>query len=208
MKRKKLKTAAISVRMVDVHDLVRADVPRGPDIEITEMRNPYVVSEDAVWDSARGEWTVPRRPPIRVIQSFKCDPIGKMFARKQIDEREHDAARRLQRLHDDAQIGVIRAVDPGREAVDGGSLPEVLTDRQQRAIRKIRLVERAICEKHGKQGLSVLNGVLIEKRTVDQFAAIYGYHPPSPKKIDYWRALFRECLHTLGAELGTISVAA
>lgn len=208
-KRRKLKKAtdAAPKSANIIHDRL-ADIAMTQDIGIAEMPDPYAIPEPSTRERAgetpEGEWKTPERPRVRVIQSFRRDPIGRMFARHQIGDAEHQAARDFQDLHDDAQIGVIRSIDPAKEAVDGGALPDVLTDKQQSAIRRIRTVERAIKDRHGAQGLVVLNGVIVAKLTVEQVANSHG-GPAAAKKVEFWRGLFRETLQTLGVEMGTIS---
>ena len=200
-KRLRLKSVIDAPKRAMVHDRRAIDLPAHADIGAINIQDPYAIPE-TIAKNERGEWHVEDREQLTVIQSFKLDPIGKMLARHQIKPAEYDAARALQALHDDAQIGVIRAIDPAKEVVDGGQLADALTDKQQSAMRRIRSVERAVSSRHGSNGISAINGVLVDKLTIEQVADREG--ADSLEKLRYWRNLFRDCLNSLGREMGTI----
>lgn len=189
-----------------VHDLIPLDVPKHVEGAVVEIDNALYDKIDEARQDERGEWRTGDRERVRVVISFKHDPVGRMFARGQIQEAEYKAARELQRLHDQAQIGVIRAMDPSKECVDGGLLPDPLTDVQQRAIRQIRAVERGLKMAHGTIGLSLINAVLVGKQTLEQAARDRG--ADTTRRIEFWCGLFHQCLHSLGIEMGTIKGAA
>lgn len=187
-----------------VHDLIPIDVPKHVEGAVVEMDNALYEKISEVTKDDRGEWRSGERERVRVVISFKHDPVGRMFARGQIQEAEYKAASEFQGLHDQAQIGVIRALDPAKEYVDGGLMPDPLTDVQQRAIRRIRAVEGKIKNAHGVTGLAVFNAVLVDKVPVE--AAARRFNAETRRQVEFWSLLFRQCLHTLGIEMGTIGV--
>lgn len=85
---------------------------------------------------------------ILVMRSTRNDPIADMHARGQLDDCEYATARHWERAYEDSEIGGVPAVDPSKEAVDGGRMREVLTDRQIRAVKELKLAREAL----GHQG--------------------------------------------------------
>jgi hypothetical protein len=75
---------------------------------------------------------------LKVLRSVRDDPLADMHSRRQIDDAMLAAGREWQRYHEDTQIGGISAIDTTKEAVDGGRIPEPITDRQIKAIRAAR----------------------------------------------------------------------
>lgn len=195
-KRRKLKSAIYTPKRTLVHDRVATDIPANAEIIVDEFNDPMEISEAAAPDPDKPfQWKTPDKSKLRAARSIKQDPIGRMKAWNQIGEAEYLAARKLQAIHAAAQIGYVRAIDPFKDVVDGGALPEVLTERQQLAIRQIRRIETELLLKHGRDGLSVTNAVVIARQTIGAFG----------KGLRYWSELFHQCLQTLGRELGTIA---
>ena len=186
-----------------VHDRRAIQVPAHADIAAVDIYDPFQIADGAQPVERNGviEWVVPPADRITVVKSLKRDPIGKMHARKQIGDAEHDAACALQKLHDQAQLGVIKAMDPAKDYVDGGILPDPLTTLQAKARARIKAVEKRICQSHGAWGLSILNAVLIDKWPVEAAARARG--AMSRREIEYWTGLFHQCLYSLGIEMGT-----
>src|SRR5262249_13324498 len=50
-------------------------------------------------------WRPPERPRSTVVINLREDPVGRMHARRQVDEAQYSAARAYQRLYDTATIG-------------------------------------------------------------------------------------------------------
>ncbi len=76
---------------------------------------------------------------IRVTRNVRGDPLGALWARRQIDEHQFIAGRHWQHLLEEAGTAGVRALDTTKERVDGGALSfEGLTDRQRRAARELR----------------------------------------------------------------------
>jgi hypothetical protein len=122
---------------------------------------PVQHSDGTVADGAP-EWVPPRRPTMAVIRTFKTDPVGRMFARRQVDDAQYQAARAYQEAADKATLGSIRSVDWGRTKVSGGLPPDPLPEARQRAMRWLRVAEDAVVRRHGTEGLGLTRAVLVE----------------------------------------------
>jgi hypothetical protein len=112
------------------------------------------------------EWLPPQRPTIIVAQSIRGDPLGQMYARHQIDPVRYFAGRGYQELHDIAQVGRMGSSDPTRSPGEGGRFPELITDRQREAARKLRYVDGSIIRYLGTIGLFIARYVLVDRRTL------------------------------------------
>lgn len=91
-----------------------------------------------------------------VLRQLRGDPLGRLHAHRQIDEAQYHAGRAYQRDWELAERGA-RAIDPSKEAVDGGLLPEPLTDSQV-AARKRLVQVRAVM---GRKAAYVVDLVVI-----------------------------------------------
>lgn len=102
---------------------------------------------------------------IVVMRQTRGDPLARLHAHGQIDEAQYNAGRAFQRDWEAAERGA-RAIDPTKEAVDGGRIPEPLTDRQAQA--RTRLIE--IQKDLGRRLTRVLEAVIIHGMTMEQIA--------------------------------------
>lgn len=158
-----------------IHDRTAHDLPINSRVAIDIVVDPF---------SAYGE-------KIKVIRSVRNDPLFALKARGFIGEHEYSAGRMWQSYYEAAQIGSVRAIDPGKEAVDGGRLPEPITDHQIRAIRELSIADKGL----GHEGLAIIREVLGEAITIKQVAARRGM--TSKREELYFGARLRECLNTL-----------
>lgn len=203
-KRSKLKAPKEQpVKRGVTHDRRAIQLPAHAEIAAIDIPDPYQIVDgvERVEHNGIVEWVVPPSDKITVIKSFKRDPVGRMHARKQIGDAEYDAACALQKLHDQAQLGLIKAMDPAKDYVDGGILPDPLTALQAKARARIKSVETRIGKSHGTWGISILNAVLIDKWPVESAARARG--AVTRRQIEYWVGLFHQCLYSLGLEMGT-----
>jgi hypothetical protein len=97
-----------------IHDRRSKDVLRNRHVSIIEVEDPY----------ERGEMIV-------VSRQLRGDPLGRLHAHGQIDQAQYNAGRAFQFDWETAERGA-RAIDPTKEAVDGGQMPEPITDGQAR----------------------------------------------------------------------------
>lgn len=132
---------------------------------------------------------------IRVLRSTRDDPLADHHARHHIDEAQYEGGRAFQRDFETAERGP-RAIDPSKEAVDGGLPPEPLTDAQTRAMAGLRRAYREL----GMDGTALVHDVLVHGRTMAQVAASRGL---SGRRWDeYFGMRFRECLDSLATVYG------
>jgi hypothetical protein len=88
---------------------------------------------------------------ILVTASLRDDPLGRLFARRHIDEGQYRAGLKLLELFGLAEIGSVQGMDPSKEPVDGrGAFVEAITDSHIRAARQ--LAPCAACGGHGFGG--------------------------------------------------------
>ncbi|WP_461320814.1 DUF6456 domain-containing protein [Bradyrhizobium diazoefficiens] len=106
---------------------------------------------------------------IAVMRSLRNDPLAGLHSRQQIDEAQYTAGRYFQRDFEMAERGP-KAIDPSKEAVDGGMMPEPITESQQRAAQKLAEVYRAL----GPDLSALLHDVLIGGMVRAQLAAKRG----------------------------------
>jgi hypothetical protein len=86
-------------------------------------------------------WRPPERPRSTVFVNLREDPIGRMHARRQVDEAQYSAARAYQRLYDCPTIGNLSPADPSRIRVDGGKAPDPISAARMAAATRLRSVE-------------------------------------------------------------------
>lgn len=130
-----------------------------------------------------------------VLRQLRCDPLARLHAHHQIDEAQFHAGRRYQADWETAERGP-QAIDPTKEAVDGGRIPEALTDRQIRARKRLVALE----PKLGSVMLNLANGVLIEKLSIEGYSVTQGRS--GRRWANYYGKMFRDSLDVLAVEYG------
>lgn len=101
---------------------------------------------------------------ISTLRQLRADPLARLHSHRQIDDAQFAAGRAFQNDREIAERGA-RAIDPTKEAVDGGLMPEALTDRQIKARKRLIKIERDL----GRRLMTVLEAVLIDGQTIEQF---------------------------------------
>lgn len=132
---------------------------------------------------------------IVVLRQLRCDPLARLHSHHQIDECQYHAGRCYQRDWEVAERGA-KAIDPTKEAVDGGVIPEPLTDQQAKARKRLMRVRVEL----GRIVLPVMDRVLIEGWTVEKFSLLQGRS--SPRWQNYYGKMFRDGLDVLAVEYG------
>ena len=150
-------------------------------------------------------WTPPRRPTMTVFVALKDDPVGRMFARKQIDVSQYNAARAFQQAADRSTLGAVRSVDLTKTKVSGGIPADPLTDSRKRAMSLLRYAEQRVANRFGLEGLSVTRAVLSDRLSVEQTARARG--ASTTREISFWTGLFQRCLNTLAMAFGFATAA-
>lgn len=106
---------------------------------------------------------------ITVLRSTRRDPLGWMHAHGQVDEAQYSAGRAWQLDWERCEQGA-RAIDPTKEAVDGGRLPEVLTDQRAKAAVRLKGVA-AVLERADDK--TILYAFLADGLGVEQIALVH-----------------------------------
>lgn len=124
MARRKLRKAKYESTTVApaVHDRTTSDLPINARVAVDVVDDPY---------SNCGE-------KITVVRSVKDDPLAGMYSRQQIDWAQFTAGRMWQKFHEQSEIGSVSAIDPTKEAVDGGKIYQAFSDRQKAAMAELR----------------------------------------------------------------------
>lgn len=135
---------------------------------------------------------------IRVTRNVRGDPLGALWAKRQIDEHQFLAGRHWQALLEEAGAGGLRALDTTREAVDcaAGAAPEAGSERRRRAARALRRAEIDL----GVQPALVMRCVLERGLTIAQIAAAMG--TPTARGRDRLGWLLRMSLDELAVAFG------
>jgi hypothetical protein len=131
-----------------------------------------------------------RGDKITVLRQLRCDPLARLHSHRQIDDAQFYAGRAYQRDWEVAEQGA-RAIDPTKEAVDGGRLPEILPDRQIEARNRLIQVRGVL----GRRLSGIVDAVLIEGSTIEKIS-----HSPAETWLKYYGRLFRHGLDELAVE--------
>lgn len=132
---------------------------------------------------------------ITVIRQMRSDPLARLHAHGQIDNAQYHAGRAFQHDWETAERGA-RAIDPSKEAVDGGRIPEPLTDRQAQARTRLILVQKEL----GRRLNGVLIAVAVHGMTMEQIA-----QSRSQSLVKLQGSLFRTALNDLAVFYGFAS---
>src|SRR3569832_1235540 len=100
---------------------------------------------------------------IVALRSLRNDPLGRLHSHHQIDEAQYRGGRAFQDDWEKAERGP-RAVDPTREYVDGGQTRDPITERQRRAVLRLKRVKH----KHGADNNELVHEVLVLGLTMEQ----------------------------------------
>lgn len=133
---------------------------------------------------------------LTVMRSTRDDPLAAMLSRKEIDQAQYEAGRLFEKYSEQAEIGNIRAIDPMKEAVDGGRIVEPISDRQIGAVRHLGEAARVL----GVVGEAIIRDILIRRYSF----RIVGVRMKmtSDREINRLRHRFIECLETLAGFWG------
>lgn len=161
-----------------IHDRRSNDTLEAGQYASLEVDDPYEAGEKLV-----------------VLRQLRCDPLARLHSHHQIDEAQYTAGRCYQRDWELAERGA-RAIDPTKEAVDGGLLPEPITDGQQKARKRLIRVHAEL----GRGFKAIVGSVLIEGRSIEAFSIMQGRH--GARWSNYYGKMFRDGLDVLAVEYG------
>jgi hypothetical protein len=134
---------------------------------------------------------------IDVTRSIRDDPLAGLFSRRHIDAAQFHAGRRWQHYYETAGIGMVRALDPLKEPVDGGGAnPAGFTDAQHKAFHKLKHARAML----GLAGYQLVREVLGDGLEIQAIAKRRGYL--TQRDAIYLGKRFRECLETLAVGWG------
>ena len=132
---------------------------------------------------------------ITVLRQTRGDTLGWMHAHHQIDDAQYLAGRRYERDRELADRGA-RAIDPTKEAVDGGGIVEPLPDSQIQAVARLTQVHVAL----GRVMQTTLDGVLMAG-TVESMA-LQVFKRNGARWVNHYGKVFRDSLDVLVVEYG------
>jgi hypothetical protein len=133
-----------------IYDRMTADLP------INSVVAPAVV-DDPLEPGAR----------LRTLRSLRDDPLATMHSRGHIDEAQFAAGRLWQRYREHSEIGGARAIDPTKEAVDGGRFKEPDITRMSAALVQLKLAD----DEFQEYGASLVYDVLARNMSITEIAA-------------------------------------
>jgi hypothetical protein len=160
----------------NVHDRRTTDLLRNAQVSPIEVDDPLEIGGKLI-----------------VMRSTRDDPLADLHAHHRIDEAQYHAGRAFQHDFEMAERGP-RAIDPSKEAVDGGLMPEPITEAQRKAARKLAIAHIRL----GVNGSAITHDVLIHGRNFRGIATSRGL--AGRRWEDHFSLKFRECLDIL-AEL-------
>lgn len=178
---------APAITLPALHERKVLDPPIGVTVTPDIIDNPLGTSDDtrreparrrdgSVAETGEGEWMVQAPEKIVVLRSTKHDPLGWMHSNGHVDESEYRAARHWQLITELSDLGGVGSIDTTKEAVDGGTFPDALTDGQQAAIQQLRLAKIALMESaptdrnRGELRIRLLDGVLVDNQPIRALA--------------------------------------
>jgi hypothetical protein len=162
------------------HDRRATELHHTVVVDVIEVDNPLAVEP--------GE-------KIAVVRNLRDDPLGRLQSRRQIDDAQFHGGRAFQRDFETAERGP-KAIDPSKEAVDGGLMPEAITEPQRKAAIRLAGVYRKL----GQDGAALTHAVLIHGNTLSGVANSRGLG--GRRWEEYFGMRFRECLDTLAKFYG------
>jgi hypothetical protein len=155
-------------------------------------------NDGTVAEGAPG-WTPPKRPLLTVITALRDDPLGRMFARRQIDSAQYQGGRAYQDLFVAAQLGHIGGMGEGTK-IDNFSGLQAINDRQRRAAQLLRRVDLKVALRLGTDGVSMIRSVLTYGKSIEQTAKERG--AVVDREVRYFGFQFRRALDIVAMVLG------
>jgi hypothetical protein len=165
-----------------VHDRKAREINRQAEVTTIEVDDPYEAGEKII-----------------VTRQLRNDPLARLHDHHQIDDAQYLAGRAYQRDWETAERGA-RAIDPTKEAVDGGKMPEPITDSQAKARKRLIQVRVVL----GVRMHQVAHAVLIDGQSLEKLALI-AFNKRSESWFLYYGRMFRDALDLLAVEYSLAS---
>lgn len=170
-----------SITLAPVHERLATDLIRNAEVSPIEVDDPYALE--------KGDKIV-------AFRSLRDDSLARMHASKQVDDAQYEAGRAWQRDYEILEIGGASAIDPTKEAVDGGKPPEMFTDQKVRASKNLALA----ATKLGRLQEGIVRDVLTRRMFPSDVARTRGFR--SERHVAHFAWLFRCSLDTLAEVYG------
>lgn len=186
-----------------VHDLTgNVVLPANAKVVVDQIDDSWGQPEFARYDPRKHELVSSGQPKVAVIRSIRSDPLGALKAQGVIDEAQFLAGKIWSWNYMQSEIGGLRAIDPTREAVDGGRLAEPLTERQKLASSQLRKAKLAL----GNDGDALVTDIIGKGLTIAKAADARGLFNEFGRK--YIGRRFKECLDCLAVVFGCATAGA
>lgn len=166
------------VTLPAVHDRRSTDLLRNADVGAIEVEDPYEAGAKIV-----------------TLRSLRDDPLARLHSRKYIDEAQFHAGRNFQSDWEKAERGP-RAIDPSKEAVDGGLMPDPIDERQTKALVRLNGVMKVL----GADGSAIVHAILVGGQTLEKVAE--GRNLAGKTWTEYFGRRFRGCLDEMAVYYG------
>lgn len=142
----------------------------------------------------------PYEPGATIIafKDAKADPLQRLKDQQDIDEAQYQAGKAYERDLELAEVGNVKAIDPTREAVDGGRLPEPVSETKRKADMRLNEAGRLM----GQFAECVVRGVLRSNVTPAQLAVARGFATRREQLQYGW--VFRRALEELAMFYGLV----
>lgn len=158
------------------HELHPNDYPFGGQIVTAMVDNPYEEGPTQ----------------IAAARNLRNDPLAALLSRRVIDHAQFSAGRRWQQHYETAGIGMVIAMDPLKEPVDGGGESRAaFTDAQLYAFAKLKEARTAL----GLEGYGLVRQVLGDGVNIYELAKMSPLSTFAEAK--YLGRRLRECLETI-----------
>jgi hypothetical protein len=135
--------------------------PKKPKITLAGSAGRFELGERIIDD--------PLEPGARLTAAVNVREcaIAHMASRGRLNSSQEAAGERFRKLWEQAAIGRSRAIDPAKEAVDGGTLGDPMTDDMVRAARELDRALKSV----GMIASSILISVVGEGKRIEDAAA-------------------------------------
>jgi hypothetical protein len=180
-KKTKLKrTITLAGQSAKIHDRKATDLTMNAQVGTVVVEDPY---------EAGGK--------IVAFRSLRDDTLATLHHHRQIDDAQLRGGRHWQKAYEMSEVGGAKAIDPTKEAVDGGGCSYGgITDAQSKALAALSRGNMAL----GMEGEAIVRDVLGSHLTLVQAAVKRGL--TSDREVSYMGRRLRECLETLAVVYG------